>query len=55
MFPVNERKRLLRNQNKYIVNFASTERYRKSAIPFMQNLLNENQTTKEKFIRFRGF
>ena len=54
MFPVNERKRSLRNQNKYLVNFASTERYKKSAIPYMQNLLNDSEEVKEKFLRYKG-
>ena len=54
MFPVNEKKRLLRNNSKYLVKFASTERYRKSAIPFMQNLLNENESVKQNLVRFRG-
>ena len=54
MFPVNKKKRLLRNNSKYLVKFASTERYRKSAIPFMQNLLNENEIVKQKLIRYKG-
>ena len=54
MFPVNEWKRSLRNQNKYLVNFASTERYKKSAIPYMQNLLNDSEEVKEKFLRYKG-
>ena len=54
MFPVNEKKRVLRNNSKYLVKFASTERYKKSAIPFMQNLLNENEIVKQKLISYKG-
>ena len=54
MFPLNTNRRSLRNQNKYSVKFGSTERYRKSAIPYMQNLLNENEKVNAKFVRFKG-
>ena len=55
MFPLNKSKKILRNQNKYSVKFANTERYRKSAVLFMQNLLNEDEKQKENLVRFRGF
>ena len=48
MFPSRINKRSLRYNNKYLVKFATTERYRKSAIPYMQNLLNEQQNEKEQ-------
>ena len=54
MFPLNRNKRSLRNQNNYLVKFAATERYRKSAIPHMQNLLNEHEKVKAKLVRFKG-
>ena len=55
IFPLNNNKRSLRNQYKYLVKFATTERYRKSAVPYMQNLLNEYERVKEKSVRFKGF
>ena len=43
MFPVNEREcaQNTRNSEKYYVNFAHTETYKKSAIPSLQRLLNQ--------------
>ena len=55
MFPLNKNKKSLRNQNKYSVKFANTERYRRSAVLYMQNLLNENEKVKAKMLRFKGF
>jgi len=54
MFPLNKIKKNLRSQNKYLVKFANTERYKKSAVIHMQNMLNENEKEKESFIRSRG-
>ena len=54
MFPSKDSNRILRNQSKHYVNFAVRERYRKSAIPFMQNLMNENDKETAKFIRSKG-
>ena len=54
MFPLNISKRVVRNPNKYLVKFASTERFKKSAIPHMQNLLNRDEKVKQQFIRFKG-
>ena len=44
MFPkhLNHSNINIRNFEKYHVNHASTERYRNSAIPFLQRKLNEN-------------
>ena len=40
-----------RNKEKYVVNIARTERYKKSAIPFMQRLLlNKDVCEKKKII-----
>lgn len=48
MFPKNIKlhKMKTRKPPKYIVNFANTERLKKSAIIYMQNLLNEQNTEK---------
>ena len=54
MFPKNTCKRQVRNQNKYFVNFATTERYLKSSIPYMQRMLNSEHKQKSELIRFRG-
>ena len=44
MFPENTKlhQMVTRNNEKFKVNHADTERYKKSAIIYMQNLLNEN-------------
>ena len=48
MFPLRKEMRsdIRRHTEKYHVRKTNTERYRKSAIPYMQNLLN--QETKKK-------
>ena len=44
MFPVNIKNgKKTRNHKKYKVNFAKAERYKKSAIPSLQRMLNENE------------
>ena len=55
-FPVNkvERNYQTRNFEKYKVNPFNTERYKKSAIPYLQNLLNNEDLEKRNFLRFRG-
>ena len=40
LFPVKDLKRQLRNTEVFKVNFATTNRYKKSSVPYMQNLLN---------------
>ena len=48
MFPINiNRTKITRNSNKYKVNFAKTERYKKSSIPSLQRMLNEHELEKE--------
>ena len=44
MFPINEKQHLMdkRNIEKSKVSFASTERYRKSALVQMQHMLNKD-------------
>ena len=54
MFPVNsESSTNLRQPEKYIVNFAHTENYRNSAVPFCQRLLNEDHRQEEERRRER--
>ena len=44
MFPLNRKAHNMKTRNfeKYEVQYANTERLRKSAIIYMQNLLNKN-------------
>ena len=54
MFPLNtERSPILRQPEKYVVNFAHTENYRNSAVPFCQRLLNEDHRQGEERRRER--
>ena len=48
MFPINasENQMQIRYKEKFIVNKANTERYRQSAIPSFQRLLNEDEKIK---------
>ena len=47
LFPVNtNRRKNTRNDNKYKVNFAKTERYFKSSIPTMQRMLNKHESDR---------
>ena len=48
MFPLKVKSKSKLNNEAYKVNFASTERLKKSAIPYMQRLLNKNSQSKEK-------
>jgi hypothetical protein len=48
MFPKNKIKRNSRRGEKYKVTHARTERFKKSAIIYMQNMLNENQVQSKK-------
>ena len=43
MFPLKTRKQNTKKGEKFKVNFAKTERFRTSSIPYMQKLLNENK------------
>ena len=40
-----------RKEKKFVVNKAHTERYKKSAIPYMQNLLNEENESKQLILK----
>ena len=42
MFPENEKIRVTRNTERFVVPFARTERYKNSSIPYMARLLNAN-------------
>ena len=55
-FPLHENnsRMITRNSEKFKVNKFNTERYRNSAIPYLQNLLNEENKAKNDFIRARG-
>ena len=40
LFPLNENPHSLRNKDEFKINFAHTEHYRKTAIPYCQQMLN---------------
>ena len=42
MFPLNDNESNTRHREEYSVEMAHTERYKKSAVPYMQRLLNTN-------------
>ena len=48
MFPKNTSKIRSRGKEKFHVNMANTERYRHSAMPFLQRKLNENFKVEKK-------
>ena len=50
MFPINEKNSQIETRHKetYKVNKANTERYRQSAVPYFQRLLNEEEEIKFK-------
>ena len=54
MFPLKDFKKQLRNTEVFKVNFAATNRYKKSSVPYMQNLLNESEKVKIDFKRSCG-
>ena len=43
-----------RFSEKYKVNGFKTDRYKKSSLIYMQNLLNYHEKEKEKSVRYRG-
>ena len=55
LFPKNDQthKMNLRKQKKYKVKKIRTERYKKSALPYMQNLLNIEELKKRKEMKER--
>ena len=52
-FPLNSAKHQMkkRNPEKYVVTNAKTERYRKSAVPFLQRLLNDDYAKQKKDLK----
>ena len=46
LFPRNDNPHSLRNTDEFKINFANTEHYRKSAIPYCQRMLNNHAKTK---------
>ena len=55
LFPENQKTSMkTRNQERFKVNFANRERYRKSTIPYLQRMLNSCESEKEKIIRNIG-
>ena len=54
LFPLNNHIKHLRNNERFKVNFASSERYKKSSIPYMQNLLNQDESKKNELKRSIG-
>lgn len=52
LFPLNNHIKHLRERFK--INFASSERYKKSSIPYMQNLFNQNERKKVELKRSIG-
>ena len=54
IFPLKQLKKQLRSNELYKVNFASTDRYQKSTIPFLQSLLNNEEKSKTDFKRACG-
>ena len=53
MFPISVKlsKMIKRKSDKFKVKFARTKRYRKSAIPYMVNLLNINNSRKKNILK----
>ena len=49
MFPLNYKSNIqVRNREKYEVTNAKTDRLKKSAIPYMQNMLNMDEIKNKK-------
>ena len=49
MFPQNpEHQHDVRNTEKFVVNFAHTENYKNSAVPYCQHLLNQDHQEQEE-------
>ena len=53
MFPlnVNQSSVRIRNREKFLVNKANTERYKRSRIPFLQRKLNESMSIEKKQLK----
>ena len=54
-FPYNPCSKIRTRHNEiYKVNHANTERYKKSTIPYLQNMLNDEVKHKRNFLRCKG-
>ena len=53
LFPLNYARHQMkkRNHEKYVVTNANTERYKKSAVPFLQRLLNDDYRKQKKDLK----
>ena len=53
LFPLKTSKHLMekRSPKKYVVKYANSERYRKSAVPYLQRLLNDDYLKQKKDLR----
>ena len=53
LFPLNENAHQMntRNPNKYVVKNGNTDRMKRSAVPFLQRLLNEDINKQRKDLR----
>ena len=53
LFPLNTSKHDMkkRSPRKYVVNHSNTERYRKSAVPYLQRLLNKDFSQQKKDLK----
>ena len=50
LFPLSESNHLMskRNTERFVINNSSTERYKRSAVPFLQRLLNDDYSKQRK-------
>ena len=53
LFPLNNPNHLMRKRNpeKYAVNISKTERYKMSAVPYLQRLLNDDYAMQKKNLK----
>ena len=50
LFPLNESNHLMsmRNSERYVISWSNTQRHERSAIPFLQRLLNDDYAKQKK-------
>ena len=52
LFPENhEHAQNVKTQERFVVNFANTESFKRSAVPYCQNLMNADLKTREANVR----
>ena len=53
LFPLNTSKHIMakRSPEKYVVKYINSERYRKSAVPYLQRLLNKDYSKQKKDLK----